>query len=68
MTLTVPIQNVSIVEETEACSLLAIKLSPQVNSKGINGSMSGREIRMVEESGRSKKSNQYWREVGGSWR
>ena len=42
--LTVPIQNVSMVEETEDCSLLAIKLSPQESRKGLEGSAPSRPI------------------------
>jgi hypothetical protein len=36
--LTVPIQNVSMVDETEDCSLFAIKLSPHAKTKGADGS------------------------------
>jgi hypothetical protein len=34
----VPIQNVSMVEETEDCSLFAIRLSPHAKTKGVDGS------------------------------
>jgi hypothetical protein len=36
--LTVPIQKVSMVDETEDCSLFAIKLSPHAKTKGADGS------------------------------